>query len=363
MHSALCTSIGVSYGLMDAIRRPMLLFVLGIVLICSGRMATLATTPPQAAALTVVSAGPTGEVANPGQANEIRVVFSEPMVTLGRIPMPVTAPFFHISPTPRGTFRWSGTTILIFTPDPKPGLPYSTRYEVTIDTTAQAVSGRRLAHAYTFAFVTPTVKLLRPSWYRRNGTVDQPVVILFPFNQPVRDVDVLAHVTARFQRHPWSAPAMPADAQARLKALDPQALPRFSAKVAATHAVASSDGPVQLKLATDWDKKRFPAVPTLVVFEIVTPVPPESWVEIVLDEKLPSPVGAATPGRPQQYVVQAEHALFIDGFVCQQGCDPERTNPMLLRRRCWAGRSASAKARIGSPRGRGTATPRRRRSW
>src|ERR1043165_3750558 len=69
--------------------------------------------------LSVVSFGPRGEVAALAEANEIRIVFSEPMVTLGRIPARVTAPFVRITPAIQGTFRWSGTTILIFTPDPK----------------------------------------------------------------------------------------------------------------------------------------------------------------------------------------------------------------------------------------------------
>ena len=76
--------------------------------------ASAAQQPPP---LRVVSSGPTGEIADIAQANEVRVVFSEPMVTLGRIPEPVTAPFFQITPAVRGTFRWSGTTILIFTPE------------------------------------------------------------------------------------------------------------------------------------------------------------------------------------------------------------------------------------------------------
>ena len=38
------------------------------------------------ARLTVVSAAPDGEIADREEANEIRVVFSEPMVVLGRIP-------------------------------------------------------------------------------------------------------------------------------------------------------------------------------------------------------------------------------------------------------------------------------------
>ena len=58
----------------------------------------------QPAALTVVQSGPTNEIQNLREANEIRIVFSEPMVALGRIPDPVTAPFVTIRPAIAGTF-------------------------------------------------------------------------------------------------------------------------------------------------------------------------------------------------------------------------------------------------------------------
>ena len=67
--------------------------------------------------------GPAGEVETLAEANEVRVIFSEPMVTLGRIPARIRPPFFRITPSAPGTFRWSGTTILVFTPDPKRPLP------------------------------------------------------------------------------------------------------------------------------------------------------------------------------------------------------------------------------------------------
>src|SRR6266568_7196373 len=87
--------------------------------------------------LTIVKAGPVGEVANLAEANEIRVVFSEPMVALGKIPKDLVVPWFHIAPAVKGTFRWSGTTSLIFTPAPK--LPFATKFDVTIDAVAKAV--------------------------------------------------------------------------------------------------------------------------------------------------------------------------------------------------------------------------------
>src|SRR6202171_2186749 len=88
--------------------------------------------------LTVVKAGPVGAIASLAEANEIRVVFSEPMVILGKIPKVVAAPFFHIAPPVNGTFRWSGTTTLIFTPDSKTPLPYATKFDVLIDASAKS---------------------------------------------------------------------------------------------------------------------------------------------------------------------------------------------------------------------------------
>src|SRR6185436_9971775 len=126
-------------------------------------VATAQPASSRAAALRVVSTGPSGEVANVDEASEIRVVFSEPMVTLGRAPAGKPA-FFSITPVVAGTYRWSGTTIFIFTPAKK--LPLATKYDVTIAAGATAVSGRKLAAPVTFSFTTPTVKLLQTNWYR-----------------------------------------------------------------------------------------------------------------------------------------------------------------------------------------------------
>ena len=285
-----------------------------------------------AAPLTVVSSGPAGEVATLAEANEIRVVFSEPMVPLGRIPAVVQAPFFRISPGVAGTFRWSGPTILIFTPDPKRPLPYATSYEVTIDTTATAVSGRKLASAVTFRFTTPTVKLLETKWYRRGGSVANNIVVLLRFNQPVRAADIAAHVKASLQRHDWTPPSFTNDEQARLRVADPQALDRFNAKVSVTRAIANAANPVDLRLTTDWDRKTYPPGRDQVVLETVTPVQPESWVRLAVDPAVPSPAGAATPGQEQTFTIEAEQAFFIDKFYCRLECEPDGWNPIQMRR-------------------------------
>lgn len=279
--------------------------------------------------LTVVSAGPQGETKTLGQANEIRVVFSEPMVSLGRIPDPVQAPFFQITPSVPGTFRWSGTTILIFTPDPKKPLPYSTRFEVTIDTTAAALSGRRLAAPYRFSFTTPTVQLLRATRMRRGGRYDAPFQVMLRFNQAVRPADVLAHLNARFEAHEWDDDFLP-ELERSIRASAPESLPAFTKKVAETRAAASATAPVQFAIATEWDQKAYPPSPDLVVLEARTPVPPGSWIRLVLDGGLPSPAGSAVPGRTQSVHLEGEPVFWATLFSCHRSCDPDRRNELIF---------------------------------
>ena len=287
--------------------------------------------PAPARRLTIVSAGPTGEVANLAEANEIRIVFSEPMVELGRIPAEVRAPFVTIRPAMAGGFRWSGSTILIFTPDPKRPLPFATRYEVTVETTAIAVSGRRLATPFTFDFTTPPTKLLQTHWYRRGGKADAPIVVLMRFNQRVRPQDVLTHLNATFEPHEWSVPSLSKEAATRLTAIDPAAVGRFEAKVRATRVAASAASPVTFRLTNDWDRKAHPPGPDLVALESTTPVPSESWVKLLLNEQLPSPAGDEVAGVPQTFIVEVEPAFFVNDFQCRARCDPDYNNPIELR--------------------------------
>ena len=301
-----------------------------VCLLAFGNAQVSAQPAPGSGALRVVSANPTGEVASLAEANEIRIVFSEPMVALGRIPAAVRPPYVRITPAIAGSFRWSGTTILIFTPDAKPPLPFATRYAVTVDASAAAISGRKLEAPYTFTFTTPTVKLLSTDAYRRGGRADAAYVILMRFNQPVEPADVVQHLTARFEAHEWTPPGFDEDARKRLSALDPASLGRFEAKVAAARAAASAQSPVSLRLTGDWDKKRFPPARTLVVLETTTRVPPQSWVKLTIGPGMRSPAGAATPQRAQEYTLKAEPAFFVLGPQCDAGCDPDYRNALRL---------------------------------
>ena len=311
-------------------KRTSAVFFLAVLCLCTWSAEAQQPRRPDSG-LTIVSTAPQGEVASLAEANEIRVVFSEPMVTLGRIPAEVRPAFFKISPAVSGTFRWSGTTLLIFTPDQKRPLAYATNYQVTIAAGATAASGRKLARTVTFSFTTPTVRLLQTSWYRRGGTSDGRMLVILRFNQPIRIGDVAASLSAALEPHEWKPPASSTDEQARLTAVDPQALARFDAKVSATRVIASAATPVSLRQTTDWDKKTYAPSRDLAVFESDTKVLPESWVTLSLNAGLRSPAGSATLGKLQTFTIHTERAFFIDGFHCRAECDPDRWNPIQMR--------------------------------
>jgi len=278
--------------------------------------------------LTVVGASPAGEIANLAQAAEIRVRFSEAMVPIGRIPDEVRAPFFTVRPAIAGVFRWAGPTILVFTPDPKTPLPNATRYDVTIAAAAAAVSGRTLAQPYTFTFTTPTVRLLETSWYRQGGRVDRPVTLALRFNQAVRPADVAGHVTARHTPHPFNRPN---PSMAERAQMDPAETARFDAKVAAAAAVAASQAPIPLRLASDWDRVRFPPSPDLVVLETTAAPLPDAWIRVAVDNRTPAIEGRALPPSEQSRVVQVEPTLFVDSFYCRTQCDADGYNVASVR--------------------------------
>ena len=253
--------------------------------------------------LRVVSAGPVGETATLAEANEVRVVFSEPMVVLGKIPNPVTAPFFKIAPAVKGTFRWSGTTTLIFTPD-KP-LPYAADYTVTIAKTAKSVAGNTLDQPYEWSFATPSVRLMRADWYRkRNGAV----VIALYFNQPIGAKSITPHIQLRTQEHTLELPEQ----------LSPNAEAK---KQKALAAAASNDELILSFVATEWDKERFPAANELVVLETKPGIAPDTWVNVTY-----------TRGEnPQSYTLELDPTFFVSGIDCRAKCDPEQRNAINFR--------------------------------
>jgi uncharacterized protein YfaS (alpha-2-macroglobulin family) len=278
--------------------------------------------------LTVLDAGPRGEVAQRSDANEIRLIFSEPMVALGRAPANPQIPWVSITPRIPGQFRWSGTTILLFTPDPAAPLPEATTYTVVVDASATSAGGKRLGTPYRFTFTTPTVKLISTEWYRHLGRVGNKVLIGLRFNQRVRPADVIANLTVRREAHEWLAPEYSEAELARLKSGDPAGLAAFNAKVAATQRTAALTTPVRVRLAAEWDEKRFTREDSVVVVETIDTVDPETWLNITVGTGMPSPAGPARPPAPQSSTIQLEPAFFVRAPECREACDPSGWNPI-----------------------------------
>ena len=280
--------------------------------------------------LTIIKAGPIGEVASLAEANEIRVVFSEPMVVVGKIPKVLDVPWFHVAPAINGAFRWAGTTTLIFTPDPKTPLPFATKYDVTIDGVAKAVSGKALGKAYHFSFTTPTIQLLRTDWYRKGGKYDGGIVIALWFNQPVDATTLGSHLALRTVTHEFKPPALPA--RDRLMKLEPAQPAAFDAKVAKAQQAAASDGqPILSFFPAEWDKKHFKPVPEMVVVETKPGVPPDTNLQIFVDDKLAKNAEHVASGHAQTFTIELGPAFFIDKVECLAECGPDYFNPIAFR--------------------------------
>lgn len=281
--------------------------------------------------LTVAQAGPEGEIAKIEEANEIHVMFSEPMVALGRIPDPVKAPFVHIEPAIKGTFRWSGTRLLIFTPDKSKPVPRCTTFHVSIDTTAVSLDGRPLDQPYAFAFTTPTVRVLEVDYYRTNDKATSPAILSIRFNQPVSPAKVSEHIKLSYGSYEWQAPTIADDAREALQHEDPNGYSDFQKKVDAVSRVISSGQSVSFKVATDWDRERFKPGDDLVVLE--TTGVPASGAHIVanLDPDLPGIEGSATPGKAQTAQFEMEPAFFVDRLQCSTQCSTEFWNGIVFR--------------------------------
>jgi hypothetical protein len=282
----------------------------------------------QSTQLSVLDTGPHGEINQLQDANEIRVIFSEPMVPLGRVPSNPTPPWIHITPAIPGTYRWSGTTILVFTPDPAAPLAHATRFTVRIDASTTSESGHRLGAPFEFSFTTPTVRLTSARWYRRTERFDSPLVIVMQFNQPVRPADVIAHLTVRYQAHDVDVPSYSERERARLAATDAAGLQRFNAKIAAARQAALRTDAVDVRFTNDWDRKRFPESDRLVVVETTTPPVPGGWLQLTLDGRLPAAEGPETPPDVQRTSVVLTPVFFAASFMCRQTCDPSGYNPV-----------------------------------
>jgi uncharacterized protein YfaS (alpha-2-macroglobulin family) len=144
--------------------------------------------------LEVLKFGPEGAV---DIAPHLQVTFNQPMVPitsteeLARRPVPI-----HMSPSPKGRWRWLGVNTAAFTPEATgraDRFAMASSYTVEIPAGTRSQTGGKLAKAVRWSFHTPTV-LMTDSVPTGSSTQLKAVVVLV-FNQNINPAAVLATTT------------------------------------------------------------------------------------------------------------------------------------------------------------------------
>ena len=214
--------------------------------------------------------------------------------------------------------------------DPKQPLPFATRYEVTVDASATAVSGRKLAsptlHVHDADGEAAAHECLPPRRTRRARRSSSCCASIRRSSRPgCRDI-CRAVPAARMERRR----RMSADAEQRLAAIDQTSLSRFDAKVKAAACRGDRrNGPVALRLTNDWDKKRYPPAKDLVVArDGHARSRRRAGSTSRSSEALPSPAGPATPGsRPTVHRPGRAAILRPSASSVAPACDPDDRQP------------------------------------
>ncbi len=133
--------------------------------------------------LRVVAKTPVGPVGSIGQAMEITVTFSQPMVPLQALPAGDGSGPLSVTPAVRGQYRWKGPATLVFTP--RDTLDFATAYRVRVPAGTKSISGAALARDESWSFETPRPQLTYSNPYHGAAQVNLKQVICLYFNQPM----------------------------------------------------------------------------------------------------------------------------------------------------------------------------------
>jgi uncharacterized protein YfaS (alpha-2-macroglobulin family) len=145
------------------------------------------STPSHAFA--VVFASPTGTQV---EASEVTIVFNRAMhpfeIAGQESKPPATLVMRGADRTPAGSWRWMGTSALVFAPDP--ALPAATEFVVTVPAGTRAMSGETLASPYVFTFATPAPRLVRSEPSEGSDHLAPATTFQLGFNQRVEPREV-----------------------------------------------------------------------------------------------------------------------------------------------------------------------------
>jgi uncharacterized protein YfaS (alpha-2-macroglobulin family) len=148
--------------------------------------------------LTVLRYSPEGKITE--SVSRLSITFSQPMIHLSSIDdqlevaVPVT-----ITPFPKngGSFKWLGTSTLIFEPNYR--FDMSTSYVVTIPRSTKSLFGKSLERPIQFSFSTPTVSKVAchpyQYWHGNTHPCNELPVYHVEFNQDIDPVQILEVTT------------------------------------------------------------------------------------------------------------------------------------------------------------------------
>lgn len=224
-------------------------------------------------AFAVVFAGPKGETVDP---SEVTIVWNRPMRALELASdAEETAPPASIATkggvVPAGTWRWLGTSALVFTP--KEALPRATDFVVTVPGATQALDGATLGKDYTFTFTTARPRVVHVSPGEGAAHVDPKRSFELRFNQPV----------------------------------DPKEVAR------ATTITARGEMPVPFIAS-----RPKADVPMLVALTPKAPMPKDAPIVVRVDETLRGLEGPLTSGQPKEVKVNTYGPLVVRSVDCSK---------------------------------------------
>ncbi len=124
-------------------------------------------------------------------APELSITFSQPMIAVTSQEDAAQVVPVHLTPTPKGRWRWIGTRTILFDPDVR--FPQATTYQVEVPAGTKSATGGTLKDGVKFTFETPPLSLVgsSPNEYVPQR-VDAPMFALF--DQKIDQAAVLAHV-------------------------------------------------------------------------------------------------------------------------------------------------------------------------
>ncbi len=241
---------------------------------------------PAAGEFGVVFSGPRGEVTDP---SEVTIVWNRPMRPLDLAgdeaapPASITivgAGADKEKATPKGQWRWMGTSALAFFPDPH--LPRASEYEVKVPVGTRALGGEVMAKEHAFRFTTPGPRLVRLEPYEGSGDLTPTTAFELRFNQP----------------------------------MDPKEIERAT-------RIEIGDGKNPRKVAVRASRPKSD-VPTLVKVTAASPLPLDAAVALVVGKTLRGIEGPRTLGEDDRRAYRTYGPLTVRGIECSNDTPKKR---------------------------------------